>query len=96
MCLWPLSSLVQAMGRGCEAIALIPMQSHWVMGENNNTPDSKVHGANMGSTWVLSAPYGPRVGPMTLPIRDNIRGLNVFFLRFTALVLRESANEKYY
>ena len=27
-------------------------------------PDSKVHGANMGSTWVLSAPDGPHVGPM--------------------------------
>ena len=27
-------------------------------GDNSNT-DSKVHGANMGPTWVLSAPYGP-------------------------------------
>ena len=27
-------------------------------------PDSKVHGANMGPTWVLSAPYGPHVDPM--------------------------------
>ena len=33
-------------------------------------PDSKVHGANMGSTWVLSAPGGPHVGPMNLAIRD--------------------------
>ena len=32
-------------------------------------PDSKVHGANMGPTWVLSAPYGPHVGPMNLVIR---------------------------
>ena len=30
------------------------------------TPDSKVHGANMGPTWVLSAPDGPHVGPWTL------------------------------
>ena len=29
-------------------------------------PDSKVHGANMGPTWVQSAPDGPRVGPWTL------------------------------
>ena len=29
-------------------------------------PDSKVHGANMGPTWVLSAPDGPHVGPMNL------------------------------
>ena len=32
-------------------------------------PDSKVHRANMGPTWVLSAPAGPHVGPMNLAIR---------------------------
>ena len=32
-------------------------------------PDSMVHGANMGLTWVLSAPDGPHVGPMNLAIR---------------------------
>ena len=32
-------------------------------------PDSKVHGANMGPTWVLSAPDGPHVGPMNLAVR---------------------------
>ena len=26
-------------------------------------PDNKVHGANMGPTWVLSAPDGPHVRP---------------------------------
>ena len=31
-------------------------------------PDSKVHGANMGPTWVLSAPDGPHIGPMNLVI----------------------------
>ena len=30
---------------------------------------SKVHGANMGPTWVMSAPDGPHVGPMNLAIR---------------------------
>ena len=33
-------------------------------------PDSKVHGANMGPTWVLSAPGGPNVGSRNLAIRD--------------------------
>ena len=33
-------------------------------------PDSKVHGANMGPTWVLSVPDGPHVDPMNLAIRD--------------------------
>ena len=32
----------------------------------NKFPDSNVHGANMGPTWVLSAPDGPHVGPMNL------------------------------
>ena len=36
-------------------------------------PDSKVHGANMGPTWVLSAPDGPHVGSMNLAIRDVIK-----------------------
>ena len=35
-----------------------------------NTPDSKVHRANMGPTRVLSAPDGPHVGPMNFAIRD--------------------------
>ena len=32
-------------------------------------PDSKVHGATMGPTWVLSTPYEPHVGPMNLAIK---------------------------
>ena len=39
-------------------------------------PDSQVHGANMGPTWVLSAPDGPHVGPMNLAIRDGLNTLN--------------------
>ena len=34
----------------------------------NTLPDSKFHGANMGPTWVLSAPGGPHVGLMNLAI----------------------------
>ena len=32
-------------------------------------PDCKVHGDNMGPTWVLSAPDGPHVDTMNLVIR---------------------------
>ena len=39
-------------------------------------PDSKVHGANMGPTWVLSVPGEHHVGPMNLAIRDWL--YNVF------------------
>ena len=35
-------------------------------------PDSKVHGANMGPTWVLVAPGGSHVGPMDLAIRVSL------------------------
>ena len=38
--------------------------------ETVSIPDSKVHGANMGPTWVLSAPDGPHVGPTNLAIKD--------------------------
>ena len=36
---------------------------------NQVYPNSKVHGTNMGPTWVLSASDGPHVGPMNLAIR---------------------------
>ena len=48
-----------------------------------NTPDSKVHVANMGPTWVLSAPDGPHVGPMNLAIRDNTGLANLGYNWFT-------------
>ena len=31
--------------------------------EGNTCPNSKVHGANMGPTWVLSSPGGPHCWP---------------------------------
>ena len=48
----------------------------WASAVNGNDvvqyliPDSKVHGAIMGPTWVLSAPDEPHVGPMNLAIRE--------------------------
>ena len=32
-------------------------------------PDSKIYAANMGPTWVMSAPGGPHVGPLYLLCR---------------------------
>ena len=40
-------------------------------GRTNSTTKNKVHGANMGPTWVLSTQDGSRVGPMNLSIRDS-------------------------
>ena len=31
------------------------------------------HGANMGPTWVLSAPYGPHVGPINLAVIERFK-----------------------
>ena len=36
------------------------------------SPDNKVHWANMGPIWVLSAPDGSHVGPMNLSIRVSL------------------------
>ena len=36
------------------------------------SPDNKVWGANIGPTWVLSAPDGPHIGPMNLAIREGM------------------------
>ena len=41
---------------------------------NEYFPDSKVHRANMGPRWVLSAPDGPHVCPMNLAIRVVFHG----------------------
>ena len=38
---------------------------------NETNPDSKIHAANMGPTWVLAAPGGPHVDPMNLVIREQ-------------------------
>ena len=35
------------------------------------TPDSKVHGANMGPIWGRQDPGGPHVGPVNCAICDN-------------------------
>ena len=38
---------------------------------SNNTPESKVHGANMGPIWGRQDPGGPHVGPMNFAIWDT-------------------------
>ena len=42
---------------------------------NQQCPDSKIHGANMGPTWVLAAPDGPHVGAISLAIRVVIESV---------------------
>ena len=52
-------------------LSLIHVCSHPTT-DDSRYPDSKVHGANMGPIWVLSAPGGPHVGPMNLVIRVSM------------------------
>ena len=47
---------------------VLPSCSSVMESEVPQRAKSKVHGANMGPTWVLSAPDGSHVGPMNLTI----------------------------
>ena len=42
------------------------------------SPESKVHGTNVGPTWVLSAPDGPHFGPMNLGYQCLVSVLDGF------------------
>ena len=62
-------------------------------------PESKVHGANMGPTWVLSAPDGPNVGPMNIAIRvfmqlQKQRSFKMYF-KLLIVVLAVSVPDPY-
>ena len=46
-----------------------------------NDPDSKVHMANTGTTWVLWAPNRPHVGPINLVIRGVNHTIPSWWLR---------------
>ena len=57
------------------------------------TPDSKFHGANMGPTWVVSAPDGPHVGPMNLAIRERLHStLQWWHMRHHASQINSNSN----
>ena len=68
---------------------LVRQQNLWSFDDvlyPSDVPDSKVQGANMGPTWVLSAPDGPNVGPINLAIRGSmtypcgVSGLSLYLL----------------
>ena len=53
------------------AVLFVSAQNYHVY---TNFPDSNVHRANMGPTWVLSAPGGPLVGSICIAIRVGLQG----------------------
>ena len=70
------------------------MYSHCITNKNAiyDVPDSKVHMANMGPTWFLSAEMGPVLAPRTLlsgVISHNIMYHNES-LRIRKLVIDET------
>ena len=63
-----------------------------IIGDN---PESKAHGANMGSTWVLSAPDGPHIGPMNLAIREYLhvpKGMAAHIITAQVVITRNKAH----
>ena len=63
MCYWNRSQkAIIKLGHSLYAMIILSLIPAWV----SNNPDSKVHWANMGPTWVLSAPDGPHVGHVNL------------------------------
>ena len=61
----------------------------------NLPPDSKVHGANMGPTWVLSAPDGPHepcyhAGPLCWREVPHMHSTRKKFVKMTVLFLQKT------
>ena len=54
-------------------------------------PDSKVHGANMGPTWVLSAPDWPHIGPMNHAFRGATH-FSLFCVAMSSIVMTEATS----
>ena len=59
----------------------------------HNIQDSRVHGANMGPTWVLSAPDGPHVGPINHAIKACMQ-IDHYEKNYTVLLLGPWPNDR--
>ena len=53
----------------------------------DDIPDSKVHVAHIGPTWVLSTPGRPHVGPMNLAIWDSVSSENSYGSVISMIIL---------
>ena len=54
------------MGSVCEAVDVATMHE-----QGRTSPDSKLHGANMGPIWGRQDPGGPHFGPMNIAIWED-------------------------
>ena len=72
---WPGNLCMPVIQRSCCELkrTVISLISLIATRQHPYYPDSKVHGANMGPNWVLTATDGPRDGPMNLVVRICLR-----------------------
>ena len=63
------------MGRHYQECCDVYKQWTWSCFLFQYSPDSKVHGANMGLTWGRQDPGGPHVGPMNLAMWGTLYNL---------------------
>ena len=59
-------------------------------------PNSKVHGPNLGPTWVLSAPDEPHAGPMNLAIRVGIAYIPLNYIQIYYIPHTTTGTESYF
>ena len=70
--------------RGSSYVVTLTGSADWAY------PESKAYGANMGPTWVLSAPGGSHVGPMNLAIWVCLQSR--YFVQFSRMWIRHLIN----
>ena len=95
MCQWIGSVYVEPFSFRYQAITWKNPESYWLTLKNNIChmfPYSKIHGANMGPTWVLSAPDWPHVDSRNLAVRvehlfrpNELMAFNQFDLLISAI-----------
>ena len=79
------SNLVQVLPATSILFTLVVLKPEWSGQSRWIPPDSKVHGANMGTTWGRQDPGGPHVGPMNLAIWGQI--LYSYVVRSSAVMV---------
>ena len=60
------ASKIRLSGRVIDTLSSLYSKTDFSKVWRHAIPDSKVHGAHLGPTWVLSAPDGPIMAPWTL------------------------------
>ena len=58
-------------------------------------PDSNIHEANMGPTWVLSDPDGPHVDPMTLSVRVILQWCHRLVIQMSSMRISQCDESGY-